>query len=113
MTTPENIQKTFDATTTNIIDLSQRVGNAPHVFIGITFRDSSGDPVTPSGGTYTIEVRPVGMENYQSIVDGTSIDATGTPAPLDFAINAQSLRYTPSSVTGAANIQITVSGNFS
>lgn len=111
MTTPKNSQKTFDATTTNIMDLSQGVGNAPHVFIGITFRDSSGDPVTPSAGTYTIEVRPVGMENYQSIADGTAIDATEAPIPLDFATNAQSLRYTPTGITGAAKIQITAMGN--
>lgn len=113
MTTPKFFSESFDATATSIMDLSQRVGNAPHVFVGVTFRDSGGAAVTPSGGTYTIEIRPVGMENYQPIRGATDIIATEAPEPLDFAINSQSLRYTPTGITDAHKIQISVTGNFS
>ena len=113
MNTPQHHCQPFDVTETGIMDLSQKISGAPHVFIGVVFSDDQGETVTPSGGTYTIDINPVGMDNFKPIRGGTDIVATTSPELLDFATNAQKLRFTPNGITGADKIRITVTGNVS
>lgn len=113
MTRPSIVIEALDATIQGEIDLTTRSILGTHTFIGIRFTDNSDVTVTPSAGTYTIDVKPLGMDIFESIEAGTGIDATATPISLDFAVNAQSVRYTPTGVTGANLIKITVSANAS
>lgn len=113
MTTPQQAEETLSATAQQTIDLSQRVFGGPHVFVGVIFKNSGGSVVTPSAGTYTIDVLPVGMANFQTVDSGTDIDATVAPDQLSFAANAQTLRYTPTGITGADDITINISSNVS
>lgn len=107
-------QKVFliSATSQGTVDLTPEISSTPHVFIGIEFQDGGGSPVTPSGGTYTIDIKPKGS-SFEDIGGGNDIDATESPDILSYGTNATDLRYTPDSVTGAVNVQLTVSGNSS
>jgi len=110
----KGITKTFDATATSTIDLTEReIQNTPHVFIGIKFIGAGGSVVTPSAGTYSITVRTSGMDNFESIPSGDAIDATAAVNTLSFASNAVELKYTPTGITGANEVRITVTGNLS
>lgn len=106
------VSRRSNAATTTTIDLTEDgVNQTPHVFIALKFI-TGGSVVTPSAGTYTIEVRGAGMDNFEAIIDGTAIDATVVPATLSYATNADELRYTPTGITGADEVQITVTGNY-
>jgi hypothetical protein len=106
------VSRRFKSTSTSTIDLTEDgVSQTPHVFIAVKFI-TGGVVVTPSAGTYTIEVKGVGMDNFEAITNGTAIDATAAPATLSYATNAEELRYTPTGVTGADEVQITVTGNY-
>ncbi len=110
---PRGVSRRFNAGSTSTIDLSEDgVNQTPHVFIAVKFI-TGGSVVTPGAGTYTIEARGAGMDNFEAIIDGTAIDATAAPATLSYATNADELRYTPTGVTGADEVQITVTGNYS
>lgn len=101
------------ATSAADIDLrNDAIQTTPHVFITVKFLLS--DVVTtPSAGTYTIEVRAIGMDNFEAITNGTAIDATAASATLSYAANAEELRYTPTGITGVDAVQITIAGNYS
>lgn len=106
------ISKKFSATATGTIDLTQRrIQDTPHVFIGIKFIGAGGAVVTPSAGTFSITIRTVGMNNFESIPSGDAIDATAALNTLSFAANAEELKYVPTGITGANEVIITVTGN--
>lgn len=111
MTRPSIINEALDATTQGEIDLTQHSVLGTHIFIGIRFTDSSDNTVTPSAGTYTIDVKVIGMDDFESVVDGSDINATNSPSLLSFAANAQTIRYTPTGITGADLINLTISAN--
>ena len=109
----KSISATKSATATATIDLTERqVQETPHVFIGIKFL-VAGLPVTPSAGTFSITARIRGMDNFESIPSGDTIDATAVLSSLSFAGNADEIKYTPIGITGADEVQIVVTGNFS
>ena len=102
----------ISATAQSDIDIKGTTLDDPHVFITRTFLDANGDPVTPTGGTYSIQIKLLGMPNFETIPSGTGIAASdASPNTLSFAGNAETLRYIPSSIVGAVNVQITVIGN--
>ena len=105
--------KEISATATGVIDLTGNILKSPHVFIGIAFLDSGGAVITPTAGTYTINIKLNGMEVFEAITGGTAIDATTAVSTLTFAGNAQSLQYVPTSVSGndVTNIRVTISAN--
>lgn len=106
------ISATLLATATDTIDLTERqVQETPHVFIGIKFL-VAGVAVTPSAGTFSITARIRGMDNFESIPGGDTIDATAALKSLNFAGNADELKYTPAGIVGADEVQIIVTGNF-
>jgi hypothetical protein len=106
------VSRRIQAASTGTIDLTEDgVSQTPHVFIAVKFI-TAGIIVTPGAGTYTIDVRGVGMPDYEAITDGTAIDATAATETLSYATNAEELRYTPTGVTGADEVQITVTGNY-
>lgn len=108
------ISEVLPATTTSTIDLTdRRVETTPHVFVGIKFIGAGGAIVTPSAGTFSITIKTIGMEVFESITGGDAINATVALAALSFATNADSLKYTPVGITGANEVQITVTGNLS
>lgn len=108
----KSVSETFSATDTKTIDLTQRqVQETPHVFIGIKFL-VAGLPVTPSAGTFSITARIRGMDNFESIPAGDTIDATAALSSLNFAGNADEIKYTPVGIVGADEVQIVVTGNF-
>ena len=100
-----------DATQETIVDLSQQISGTPHVFVGYKFLDSSNNVVTPSAGTFSFTVKCAGMEIFEDIVGGVDIDATFPLSSLNFSANADALKYTPSGIIGADDIEITVIGN--
>ena len=108
----KGISKTFSATVETTIDLTeQHVQETPHVFIGIKFI-VAGVVVTPTAGTFSITARVRGMDNFESIPSGDTIDATAALKSLNFAGNADELKYTPAGIVGADEVQIVVTGNF-
>lgn len=109
----KSISATLSATVTGTIDLTERqVQETPHVFIGIKFIGAGGAVVTPSAGTFSITARIRGMDNFESIPSGDTIDATAALNSLNFAGNADEIKYTPAGIIGADEVRITVSGNF-
>ena len=110
----KGITGTFDATATSTLDLTEReLQNTPHVFIGVKFIGAGGSFVTPSAGTFSLTVKSRGMENFESIQSGDVIDATAALSSLSFTGNATALKYTPTGITGANEVRITVTGNLS
>ena len=51
------------------------------------------------------------MDNFESIPSGDAIDATAAITTLSFAGNATDVKYTPTGIVGANEVQITVTGN--
>ena len=111
MTKPSILPKSLPAGSQGVIDLTLASILGARTFIGIRFTDGIGNTVTPSAGDYTIKIRPLGMDNYIAIENGTGIDATAPPISLNYAANAQDVRYTPNGVLGADFIVITISTN--
>lgn len=110
--TRQLLKTRVDATSQQLLDLAkQNINKTAHVFIAIRFF-SSGSPVTPSAGTYDITVQPEGMGNFIAVTGGAAIDATVAPSLLSFAANAQGLAYDPTGITGADEVEITVTGNY-
>ncbi len=108
----KSISATLSATATDTIDLTERqVQETPHVFVGIKFI-VAGAVVTPSAGTFSVTARIRGMDNFESIPSGDTIDATAALSSLSFAGNADELKYTPVGIIGADEVQIVVTGNF-
>lgn len=103
------ISKKIDATATGTIDLTNGIDMVPRVFIGITFYDS-GVIVTPTAGTYTIEIMPVGMENYLGVIYGEDVEAIEEVPLLSYAGNAKTLRYTPTGIADSDRVEITLIG---
>ncbi len=83
-----------------------------HHFVGVEFfSDAEGDtPVTPSGGTYLIEVETKELSGVYQAPGSNSITAA-TPESVTFAGNPLSIRFTPSTITGAAYFSIKLSSN--
>lgn len=95
----------------SLMDLTSGISDLPRVILGIQFYDSNNLPVTPSSGTYTITVSPLGTNSFVNIVDGQNIDASREPDPLSFAGNAEAVKYTPNSIVGASEVEIKAIGN--
>lgn len=78
----------------------------PHMFIGITF------DTTPGAGTYTVTVETLNNPGvFQSIVGGTSVDATAAMSTLSVAANVTRIRVVTDSITTAANFNLKVTAN--
>jgi hypothetical protein len=85
---------------------TQGITNRPHVFIGVTFN------ATPGAGTYTVTVETVNNPGvFQSIVGGTSIDATAALSTLSCAANVLRVRVVSASITTATTLNIKVTAN--
>lgn len=107
----KSISATLLANATDTIDLTEgQVQETPHVFIGIKFL-VAGVAVTPSAGTFSITARIRGMDDFESIPGGDTIDATAALSSLSFAGNADEIKYTPAGITGADEVRITITGN--
>jgi plastocyanin len=71
-----------------------------HCFIGVTF-EASGSVVTPTAGTYDITVETWNNPGvFQSITDGSSIDATAAVTTLSVAGNITAVKFEPTSISG-------------
>lgn len=91
---------------------SAGITNRPHVFIGVTFTDSNGNPTTPGAGTYTVTAETVNNPGtFQAITNGSSIDATATATTLSVASNILRVRVLSESITTATLLNIKVTGN--
>ena len=72
----------------------------PHFFLGITFY-AAGSVVSPTAGTFTIEVETWNNPGvWQAVDSGTDVDATAALSTLSVAGNVKAVRYTPTSVSG-------------
>lgn len=108
---PEQKIKTLSVLEIGTINLSVATAFRPHCYVAVTFLDASGLPVTPSYGTYSLTVKPLGMENYIEITDGSNVDATLPVNLLSFSGNIGMLKFEPFTIGGATSIKITVTGN--
>ena len=96
-----------DAAPADIVELADLPSFLPHVFLSIRFFDSGGLPVTPSGGTFAIEVQTQGNQpNWEDPPEPT-IDATA-PTTVDWASNTYGVRVTPTSLTGVDHWSVVV-----
>lgn len=105
----ETKSKKIDATAAGTIDLTGSIDRKSRVSIGVTFYNS-GVITTPTDGTYTITVSPVGMNNFLGIIGGENVDATLDAPFLSYSGNATVLRYVPSGIAGVDKIEITLIG---
>ena len=102
---------TISVNTPTTIDLGNVAEMGSHVFIATRFIDSNGLTVTPTSGTFTLEVLPSGMDVAQSIVDGTDILANTVLSLLSYSANTDKVIYTPNIIVGADRIVITITAN--
>lgn len=96
---------------TKVLNLSDLGSLGSHVFIATKFIDANAVTVTPSSGSFTFEVFPTGMDDPQSIVNGTDIPASAALSLLSYAANTDKVRYTPDTIVGADRIVITIIAN--
>ena len=88
----------FNADSTS--EMPHGITNKGHCFIGITF-EAAGVAVTPTAGTVTITVETWHNPGvFQTITDGSAIDATAALSTLSVAGNIKSIKVSPSSVSG-------------
>lgn len=72
------------------------------------FSDATGDTeVTPTAGTIAVEGRPNGAGGYSSL-SMSPLDCTDTGDYASTSVPLDSIRFTPTGITGAAYYQITV-----
>ena len=92
----------------------------PHNFVDIVSLDSiSGEPTTPSAGTYSVYVKTVDRGGFKSLKDGeldaklTGGDslADGLQLGVDFSANPIEIKVVPSGVIGAAAYKVVVTQN--
>lgn len=107
------IAKTVSATAAATIDVTGNFLESVHAFIKVKFLDSGGAVITPTAGTYDFTVQPDGMDNFETITDGSAIDATAAVSQLSFLANASAVKYTPTAIAGndVTNIVITLTAN--
>lgn len=92
---------------------SKGITDKAHVFIGVRFTDNDGATVTPGAGTYTVTVETLNNPGvFQSIVGGTSVDATAALTTLSCSASVVSVKVVSASITTATklDIQITAHG---
>ena len=83
----------------------------PHVFLGYTFTDALMNPILPSAGFITFEVKTkVNPEYSEAIFNAKDINATLVPRQLSFSGAAEQLIVTGSGITGAENVVIRING---
>jgi hypothetical protein len=88
-----------EAASADVVELMGLPTHLTHVFLSVRFFDSGDLPVTPSGGTLTVEVMTQGNQpNWEDPLDDTII-ATA-PTTVDWAANTYGVRVTPSGLTG-------------
>lgn len=86
----------------------------PHVFIGVTFTDNDGVATTPGAGTYTVTVETLNNPGvFQSVVGGTTVDATAALTTLSCAAHVTRVRVVSASITTATlvNVKVTASAS--
>jgi hypothetical protein len=78
----------------------------PHVFIGVTFN------ATPGAGTYTVTAETLGNPGvFQSLQNGTSVDATAAASTLSCAANVTRFRVVTTGITTATTFNLKVTAN--
>lgn len=78
----------------------------PHMFIGVTFN------ATPGAGTYTVTVETLNNPGvFQSIQNGTSVDATAAATTLSVAANVTRVKVVSDSITTATSLNIKITAN--
>lgn len=104
--TEYNLNDQLVNTTVTTPVLQGEMTMCPHMFIGITFDD------TPGAGTYTITVETINNPGvFQSIVGGTSVDATAAMNTLSVAANVTRVRVVTDSITTAETFNLKLSAN--
>lgn len=80
----------------------------PHMFIGITF------DTTPGAGTYTVTAETLNNPGvFQSIQNGTSVDATAAASTLSCAANVTRVQVVTDSITTATTFNLKLTANVS
>lgn len=103
-----NKHGSLDATTTGTFSIIGINTETPHTQITMRFLDSDGEITTPSGGTFTVLVKPDGSEVFQPVQLGTDITATDPLDALTYTAIGDEIKYEPNGITGAAKITFTV-----
>jgi len=86
----------------------------PHVFIGVVFTDNDGVAATPGAGTFTVTVETLNNPGvFQSIENGTTIDATAALTTLSVAANITRVRVALTGITTATLFNVNLSANAS
>jgi len=100
--------------TTVYLNNDLRMNLRPHCMIGVRFTDSAGATATPGAGTYTVTVETMNNPGvFQSIENGTTVDATAALGTLDFLGNATRVRVVSTGITTATHFDITLTSNVS
>jgi len=101
-------QRTLNATSTGTFDIIGINSNTPHTQITMRFLDINSNSVTPTGGTFSVSVRPNGSDQFQPVRAGTDITATDPLDSLTYAAIGTEVKYEPTAITGADRIIFTV-----
>lgn len=104
-------QQRLDATVEGTMSLGNLNTDKPHTEIGIRFEDSSGNPVTPGAGTFTVKIQSFGGGDFELVEAGEDVDATASIKSLTYTSFGEQLQYTPTGVTVAATVRITLSSS--
>lgn len=101
-----------NATATFRFDDHGEITSKPHVFIGLVFTNA-GAVATPGAGTITsVKVETINNPGvYQSIANGSSIDATAALSTLSVAAHVTAIQIITTGITGADGISVNVSAS--
>lgn len=111
MTNTIFLKRTVPANDTFVSKISSQAAQRAHVFVALHYTDSVGAPVTPTDGTFTIDINPIGMSTFIEIGMGTDVDATLPLCLLSYSANTDNLRYTPTGIVGADKVEISIQFN--
>lgn len=104
-------QERLDATVEGTMSLGNLNTDKPHTEIGIRFEDSDRKPATPGAGTYSISVQSFGGDDFELVENGSGVDATAAIDSLTYTSFGEQLKYTPTGITVATIVRITLSSS--
>lgn len=108
------VKEGVSISTATTIQLISMVTEHSQVFIGAHFLDAGGNQVTPTAGTVTFELETINSPgNFESVVNGSSMDATAPLRTIDASGNHTRLKVTPVSISGngVATMVVTITAN--
>lgn len=109
--TPRSASEVFisaDAAPADSVEMTVHPG-LPHVFLSVRCYDASNNPVVASAGTFDVEARSWASGIWE-VPPTSTIDATAVTT-IDWALNTEEVKVTPTGLAGVDHWEVRVITN--